>query len=214
MPLSPAFVWRSLPTISFLQTTFQKYLLLDIDIRPSVQDPGYCPPGTAAWPISQIPECFSSDIQRFPPNYGATVSLWKSSHIKKHKNPACCQGCHAGKKSRPPPAAARLAGQRSFHVVNSAVVILLPYYFSSLFSALLLSPFSLVQNKDDIVLERSRHTSRYRFRHKKYLFEGDGNEQLRLSKRCFFRYNRFEFHPLNGYFSVSIASAPSTAWRP
>ena len=52
------------------------------------------------------------------------------------------------------------------------------------------------------------------FHHKKHLFDVDGSlNNSVLSKRCFFRYNRFVIHPLSGWFSVSVASAPSTAWR-
>ena len=51
-----------------------------------------------------------------------------------------------------------------------------------------------------------------RFYMKKHLFDVDGSlYNSVLSKRCFFRYNRFVVHPPSGCFSVSVASAPSTA---
>ena len=47
---------------------------------------------------------------------------------------------------------------------------------------------------------------------KKHLFDVDGSlNNSVFSKRCFFRYDRFVIHPLSGWFSVSVASAPSTA---
>lgn len=91
----------------------------------------------------------------------------------------------------------------------------LSYDFSCLLTVLPVNHVSpVLRGEDHMVPARPfRMRQMLFFRHKKkHLFDGDGSlDNSVLSKRCFFRYNRFGLHPLSGCFSVSVASAPSTA---
>ena len=102
----------------------------------------------------------------------------------------------------------------SINTFNSLVITKLSYYFSYFFTVLPVNHFSpILRSEDNMVpTQPFRMCQILFFRHKKHLFNVDGSlNNSVLSKRCFSMYNRFGFHPLSGWVSVSVASAPSTA---
>ena len=97
----------------------------------------------------------------------------------------------------------------SFYNFYPLVITKLSYNLSYLFAVLPINCFSpiLWSEHNMVSTQPLRMCQILFFCHKKHLFDyGRELEQLRLTEKVFFMFNFLVFHPLSGWFVVSLAS--------